>query len=98
MNDNKILFSFSSLTTMFQTSNIVYQSVNLTDELKICLEYDMYCGLLNIFVKHTGDNIELPSHINVLSNPDEKLNNNEYLHISSELQQGLFKCFFIVIN
>ena len=48
---------------MFQTSNFVCQSINLTDELKIGLEYDTQSGLLNIFVK----NIELPSRINVLS-------------------------------
>ncbi len=63
---------------MFQTSNIVYQSINLTDELKIGLEYDRYCGLLNIFVKNTG---ESPSHINILSN-------------NEEIQQGLSRLIF----
>jgi len=80
---------------MFQTSNIVCQSVNLTDKLKIGLEYDIHRDLLNIFVK----NIELPSHINILSHQykdyELTLNNNEY----SEIQQGsCIYIFLIVIN
>jgi hypothetical protein len=70
---------------MFRTSNIVCQSVNLTDELKIGLEYDVHDGLLNIFVKNTGNNIQFPSQINILSNE-----NKDFLS-SSEYPQGLFR-------
>ncbi|CAF3348251.1 unnamed protein product [Rotaria sp. Silwood1] len=65
------LSSFSSMATMLQTSNIVWQSVSLTDELKINLEYDIHRGLLNIFVKNTGNNDKLPCHINILSKCSE---------------------------
>jgi hypothetical protein len=81
------LFSFSS---RFQTSNVVH----LTDELKICLEYDSHRGLLNIFLKNTDNNIQLPSHINILSNQSKEceltLDNNEYLLSSSKIQQGSY--------
>ena len=73
---------------MFKTSNIVYQSVNLTDELKIGLEYDINDGLLNIFVKNTGDNIQYPTQINILS---KDFDNHEYIFRSSELQHGLYR-------
>ncbi|CAF1213503.1 unnamed protein product [Adineta steineri] len=73
---------------MFQTSNIVCQNVHLTDDLKIGLEYDRFNGLLNIFVKNIGNNNQLPSHINILSNQsndyDLTVNKNEYLYNSSE--------------
>lgn len=71
-------------------SNIVCQSVNLTDQLKIGLEYDMHRGLLNIFVKNNGNNVELPSHINILSN---QCKDYEYFLSSSEIQQGLWIFF-----
>jgi hypothetical protein len=77
---------------MLQTSNIVCQSVHLTDDLTISLEYNIHNGLLNIFVKNTDNNIPLPTHINVLSNQSKEgeitLNKNEYLVNSSEIQQG----------
>ena len=57
---------------MLQTSNIVFQTVNLTDELKIGLEYDLHGGALNIFVKNTGDQMDLACQINVLSNRPEQ--------------------------
>lgn len=84
------LLSFSSMTTMLQTSNIVWQSVSLTDEVKINLEYDIHRGLLNIFVKNIGDNNKSPCHINVLSN------SKSTLLTSSEIQQGL--CIIIILN
>jgi hypothetical protein len=80
---------------MFQTSNVVCQSVNLTDELKIGLEYDIHRGLLNIFVKSTDSNIEFPSQINILSNRSKDY---DYLHGPSQIQQGLRIFFLIVIN
>ncbi len=70
-------------------SNIVCQSVHLTDQLKIGLEYDMHRGLLNIFVKNNGNNIEFPSQINILSN---QYKDYEYLLSSSKIQQSL--CIF----
>ncbi|CAF1213643.1 unnamed protein product [Rotaria sordida] len=88
------LSSFSSMATILQTSNIVWQSVSLTDELKINLEYDIHRGLLNIFVKNIGNNDKLPCHINILSKQSEDKfelisnSNNNYL-ISSEIQQDL---------
>ena len=82
------------MTTMLQTSNIVWQSVSLTDELKINLEYDIHRGLLNIFVKNTSDNKELPCHINVLSNQSEECeiisNVKNNLLTPSEINQGLY--------
>ncbi|CAF2754961.1 unnamed protein product [Rotaria sp. Silwood2] len=86
--------SFSSLTTMFQTSNIVCQDVYLTDDFKIGLEYDNHRGLLNILLKNKDNNIELPSHINILSNQDQEYeltlkNKNEYFLSSTRLQQDL---------
>jgi hypothetical protein len=78
------------MATMLQTSNIVWQSVSLTDDVKINLEYDIHRGLLNIFVNNTGDNNKLPCHINVLSNRSEE---NELISNSifdsPEIQQGL---------
>jgi len=75
---------------MLQTSNIIWQSVNLTDEVKINLEYDIHRGLLNIFVKNIGDNNKLPCHINVLSNRSEESNAKIELLTPSEIQPGLF--------
>jgi len=57
---------------MLQTSNIVFQTVDLTDGLKIGLEYDLHGGALNIFVKNTGDQMDLPCQINILSNRPEQ--------------------------
>jgi len=78
------------MTTMLQTSNIIWQSVNLTDEVKINLEYDIHRGLLNIFVKNIGDNNKFPCHINVLSNRSEEPNSKTELLTPSEIQPGLF--------
>lgn len=78
------------MTTMLQTSNIVWQSVSLTDEVKINLEYDIHRGLLNIFVKNIGDNNKSLCHINVLSN------SKSTLLTPSEIQQGL--CIIIILN
>lgn len=61
------LFSFSSMTTMLQTSNIVWQNVNLTDEVKLNLQYDTHSGLLNIFVKNNDNEKKIPCHINIPS-------------------------------
>ena len=78
---------------MTQTSNVVQQSVNLADELKINLEYDIDQHLLNVFVQNISDSGKLPSQINVLSKQS-----NEYELISkcknnlltpTETQQGL---------
>jgi hypothetical protein len=74
------------MTTLLQTSNIIWQSVNLTDDVKINLEYDIHRGLLNIFIKNIGDNNKLPCHINILSN---------LLTPPSEIQQGL--CIISII-
>ncbi|CAF1112913.1 unnamed protein product [Adineta steineri] len=84
------LTSFSSMTTILQTSNIIWQSVSLTDELKINLEYDTRRGLLNIFVKNTSNNKEVPCCINVLSNQseDDKIVSNLNV-ISSDIQQDV---------
>ena len=65
---------------MFPTKNFICQYVNLTDELKIDLEYDIHTGLLNILVKNTG---QYPSQINVLSNPNQ--NDQSALKYSSSL-------------
>lgn len=71
------------MTTMLQTSNIIWKNVSLTDEIKINLEYDIHRGLLNIFVKNIGgddnNNNKLPSHINVISNESsfEQISNDE---------------------
>ncbi|UJR31033.1 hypothetical protein I4U23_018543 [Adineta vaga] len=70
------------MSTMLQTSNVICQSVHLTDELKIGLEYDRSQGLLNIFVKNTGQQNQYPSQINILSNE-----NKDYLVQSSQIQQ-----------
>jgi hypothetical protein len=80
------------VATMLQTSNIVWQSVCLTDELKINLEYDIHRGLLNIFVKNTSDNKELPCHINVLS--EEISNPRKDLLATYEMESGLCLEFF----
>lgn len=68
---------------MFQTSNIVCQTVNLTDDIKIGLEYDIHRGLLNIFVKN---HMDYPSQINILSNQHK---NDDYHFHTSNIQQGL---------
>ena len=86
-------FSWSSMNTMLQTSSIVFQTVRLTDELKIALEYDIEDGLLNVFVRNTGDRRKLPCQINVLSNRHEhceSTRNADYHFSSSELQSGSF--------
>jgi hypothetical protein len=75
---------------MFQTSNLVCQNVNLTDELKIGLEYDIHNGLLNVIVKNTGNNIQFPSQINILSNENKDF---EYLSNSSTFQQSLCRIY-----
>jgi len=77
------------MTTMLQTSNIVWQSVSLTDEVKINLEYDIHRGLLNIFVKNIGNNNKLPCHINVLSNRSEECEFISNFLTPSEIQQDL---------
>ena len=59
------------MATILHTSNIVCQSVCLTDDVKINLQYDIHQGLLNIFVKNIGQNRQLPCHINVLSDPSD---------------------------
>ncbi len=86
------------MTTMLQTSNIVWQSVCLTDELKINLEYDIHRGLLNIIVKNTGDTKEFPRYINVLSNQPEVCeitsNVKTNLLFPSEVKQGLWRELF----
>ena len=78
---------------MLQTSNVVQQSVNLVDELKINLEYDIDQSLLNIFVKNTNDGGKLPSQINVLSKQSNKyeliLKYKNNLLTLTETQQGL---------
>ncbi|CAF3461922.1 unnamed protein product [Rotaria socialis] len=79
---------------MFQTSNIVYQNVYLTDDFKIGLEYDNHRGLLNIILANTDNrSTELPFHINILSNQYKEceltLKNNEYFLSSTELQDDL---------
>ncbi|CAF0823742.1 unnamed protein product [Rotaria sordida] len=79
---------------MFQTSNIVCQNVYLTDDFKIGLEYDNHRGLLNILLKNTDNNIELPSHINILSNQNQEYeltlkNKHEYFLSSTRLQDDL---------
>lgn len=80
---------------MLQTSSIIFQTVHLTDELKIALEYDIEDGLLNVFVKNTGDERRLPCQINVLSSRHEPCEStwtdeDDYQFSSSELQSGLF--------
>jgi hypothetical protein len=59
------------MATILQTSNIIWQSITLTDELKINLEYDVHRSALNIFVKNTGDNKDLSCQLNVLPSPCE---------------------------
>jgi hypothetical protein len=85
------------MATILQTSNIVWQSVNLTDDVKINLEYDIHQGLLNIFVKNIGNNTTLPCHINVLSNQSEEneLKSNSIFN-SPEIQQGLCTTTIII--
>ena len=78
---------------MLQESNVIYENVHFTDEIKIGLDYDIYRGLLNIFIKNTDYSIESPSHINILSNRYEEhellLDNNGHFLNSPEIQQGL---------
>lgn len=74
---------------MLQTSNIVFQTVNLTDELKIGLEYDLHGGALNIFVKNTGDQMDLPCQINILSNRPEQYEESIDENDSFDYQTGL---------
>jgi len=88
------------MATILQTSNIIWQSISLTDEVKINLEYDIHYGLLNIFINNIGDNNKLPCHINVLSNRSEECevisNSKPNLLNSSEIQQGLY--IIVIIN
>ncbi|UJR15626.1 hypothetical protein I4U23_002562 [Adineta vaga] len=82
------LSSFSSMTTMLQTSQIIWQSVNLTDELKINLEYDIDRNSLNIFVKNTNDNKDLSCSLNVLSDQNQiKSNLTTICRTSSDIIQ-----------
>ena len=74
---------------MLQTSNIVFQTVNLTDELKIGLEYDLHGGALNIFVKNTGEQMDLPYQINILSNRSEQCVESVDDNDSFDYQTGL---------
>lgn len=78
---------------MFQTSNLICQSVYLTDDIKIGLQYDTERGSLNIFVKNLGTDTQLPSQIHVLSNQSNDYEliseKDEYLLNTSETQQGL---------
>ncbi|CAF2072099.1 unnamed protein product [Rotaria magnacalcarata] len=87
------LTTFSSMAAILQTSNIVWQTVNLTDELKINLEYDIHNGLLNIFVKNTSNTDKLPCRINVLSKHSQECellsNSTDNLSASSQLPQDL---------
>lgn len=55
------------MTVLLQTSNIVWQTVHLTEQVNINLEYDVEHGLLNIFVKGLGETNDVPCLINVLS-------------------------------
>lgn len=50
---------------MLQTSNVIWQSVRLTDELKLNLEYDVQRSVLNIFVKNASDDKNLFCQLNV---------------------------------
>lgn len=61
------------MATIQQPSNIVWQSVSLTDDVKINLQYDIHRGCLNIFVKNIGDTKKLPCQINVLSDQNETI-------------------------
>ena len=61
------------MATIQHPSNMVYQSVRLTDDVKINLQYDIHRGWLNIFVKNLGDKKILPCHINVLSDQNETI-------------------------
>lgn len=61
------------MATILHTSNVVCQSVYLTDDVKINLQYDIQQGLLNIFVKNIGENRQLPCHINVLSDRSDTI-------------------------
>ncbi|CAF1005490.1 unnamed protein product [Adineta ricciae] len=70
------------MSTMLQTSNLICRSIQLTDELKIGVEYDCSHGLLNIFVKNTGHQSHYPSQINLHSNE-----NKDYLLQSSQIQE-----------
>ena len=56
------------MATLLQTSNIVWQTVHLTEQVNINLEYDVQHGLLNIFVRGLGETNGRPCSINVLSN------------------------------
>lgn len=89
---NILSFRFSLMTTMLQTSNIVWQTVNLTDELKINLEYDIHRGVLNIFVNNDNNINKLPYQINVVSENTDKcefIPNCTYNY--PELQEGLYR-------
>lgn len=57
---------------MLQTSNIVWHNVNLTDEVKLNLQYDTHSGLLNIFINNNGDEKEIPCHINITPSHNKK--------------------------
>ncbi|CAM4776543.1 unnamed protein product [Rotaria magnacalcarata] len=95
------LTTFSSMAAILQTSNIVWQTVNLTDELKINLEYDIHNGLLNIFVKNTSNTDKLPCRINVLSKHSQECellsNSTDNLSVSSQLPQGLHLSIIVII-
>ncbi|CAF0870166.1 unnamed protein product [Adineta ricciae] len=78
------LSSFSSMTTMLQTSRLIWQTVNLTDELKINLQYDINRNSLNISVKNTGDNKDLSCCLNVLPTPQDEIKSTS-CQISSDL-------------
>jgi len=80
------VFSFSFMLKFPQT-NLICQSVNLTDDLKIGLQYDIQQGLLNIFVNNSHTNTLQSSQINIHSNPYET-NSNNYLFNSSKTQQS----------
>lgn len=77
---------------MFPTKNLICQYVNLTDELKIDLEYDIHTGLLNILVKNTGNDRQYPSQVNVLSNPTNMI---EQSSLSRSLSNDLIELFIL---
>lgn len=71
----------------FPQTNFICQSVNLTDDLKIGLQYDIQQGLLDIFVNNSNINTLQSSQINIHSNPYETKSTN-YLLNSSKTQQS----------
>lgn len=71
-----------SLSSKFQRSNLICQSVNLTDDLKIGLQYDIQQGLLNIFVNNFDTNTIQSSQINIQSNSSKIQQQNEISNVT----------------